>query len=164
MSYLLPRIQGCQDMTSAEAILATLNLNQLEHLDGEIYAHEHWFSMGASFMRDTTQEQVDFYLLVSGKIKNMIASDNVTQEVNENGVVVRRSTFIGGMGDFERLMLNDEYCSFITLDFCHGYWVNRESLKIVSFCEGDVVERSAADADMLQRDIDGITTWYKENY
>tara|TARA_R110000868_G_scaffold189537_4_gene432552 strand:- start:80 stop:562 length:483 start_codon:yes stop_codon:yes gene_type:complete len=159
--YYLPKIEACNGcLATAEQLISALNTNQLEHLDGEIYAHEFWFNKGVSFMKDVTKEQIAFLKLVGEKIKSILTSGNAKHEYNQNGLIIRRGTCIGELGDFMRQLGDGWDC----LDFCHGYWVNHSKLQVASYCEGDVVIREAADTAMLSLELDSINTWYKENY
>jgi hypothetical protein len=161
--YYLPKIENCNNcMASAEAVISNLNINQLEHLDGEIFGHDYWFNRGASFI-DSTMEQVKFFKEVSSKIKSLISSNNVRHEYNDNGLIVRRSSCIGTMSDFMRT-LGADFETFLDIDFCHAYWINHSTLQMISYCEADVVLLTASDANQLKLEMDTVKAWYKENY
>ena len=164
MCYL-QRIEECQgSLESALQVLASLNLNQLEHLDGEIFAQGFWFNKKANFIT-TTADEMSFLNSVSKEIQGRIKDGNFKHEINEYGLIVKRSTCIGELSDFERAYLKaPEWTSLLDLDFCHAYWVNRKTLTIASYCEHDIVFQEAADLEQLERAITGIKLWFKENY
>jgi hypothetical protein len=162
MMSLLDNVINLATSKQANLFLSTLNENQLNQLDGEIYGHKYWFNKGASFIT-TTEEVIEVLDGVSVEIKSIIGSGNYIREKNENGLILERSHSSLDCHQFVSVYLKG-YDSLLCVDFCFEYFINRKTRQITSYCEGDVVTLTANSDEQLDLEVESIQKWYRDNY
>ena len=160
---LLDKVINFATPEQAFPLLTTLNENQLNQLDGEIYGHKYWFEQKASFI-DTTEKAIEVISGISVKIKSILKSGNYLREMNENGLIVERYHSGLDCHNYARLYLNQGFETLLCVDFCYQYFINRETRKITYYCEGDVVTLTANSDEQLDLEVESIQQWYRDNY
>ena len=156
---LLPSIAKSElSMVRAKHTIALFNTNQLQHLLDEIDAEKYWFDKQVSIA--PSQPEMNFYSEVAAEVKSLLDSGNVKNEVNENGLIIRRSTCIGTCFDFSK-SLGKNWETFIEINDHYCYFISHKDLQIVSYCESDVVLLEAESIEQFKSEVADIYSQFK---
>ena len=145
--------------------LGSLNRNQMQHLDGEIFAKLYWRKRNPDWYKDESNKLFARLRWTKRLIKQRLKTGNVKPELTENGSVMERFNFpFGDSLDFScRFLRHSGWEVIFQESGCNVFWANEDELKLCTYCEGDVVMMRAPDKTAFKRDRNSIASWYADN-
>jgi hypothetical protein len=140
-----------------------MNQNQLLDLLSNIYGQILWTTKcdscnPVSLMKVSKLQTLAVHFLT------ILNSQSIPLQINTNGVRIDRKFTELSAEHYGKLLTDTgNWSLFLYIDSFHCYWINQSSLKIICYCEGDVITRSALNNDMLEAELISISQWHKEN-
>lgn len=144
--------------------LDQLNRNQMVNLEGEIFAKLYWQKRNPEWFRDDNKRVFARLRWVQRLIKKRLAANRVKPELSEFGLEVTRYHAPGNIYSFENrhLRVDGWELKYQEEDY-HGFWANRQTLQLCTYCEGDVVMKQANDKASFMREFIDTQEWYAEH-
>lgn len=149
---------------SVRQYLNQLDRNQMVHLDGEIYGELYWLKRNPQWFKDQKKQVFARLRWVQRLVKKRLATNRVKPELTANGLEVSRSHHLGNIYCFERYRLRAEgwELQYQEADYS-AFWANKQTLQLCTYCEGDVVMKSAADMASFMSEYIETQAWYSEH-
>lgn len=145
--------------------LGSLNRNQMQHLDGEIFAKLYWRKRNPDWYKDDNNKLFARLRWVKRLIKKRLKTGNVKPELTVHGSEIERFNFLFGDSlDFScRFFRHPGWEVVFQESGYNAFWVNEDELKLCTYCEGYVVMMEAPDETAFIRDRNRLALWYAEN-
>lgn len=133
----------------------SLNENQAQELFHEIEGNAFWYKKGL-FVTDS-KELIEFLAKVNDLIERRLVRNGFAAQFDEDGLIVTNNSTPLTLPQYELIHLkNTDFTDFVSLDFCHAYFVDYKALEILSYCEGDIVVKTADSLQQLKKSMERI--------
>jgi len=85
-------------------------------------------------------------------------------EYNQHGTRIIRDYTLLACNEFEaKYLLDENWVSFYAFSHDHKYWLNETEVKIVCYCQGNIITRIAQDNRKLKLEQQTIINWFYEH-
>lgn len=146
-------------------LLRSANENQAHHLRGEIFAELYWAKRNPHWFKERSRLYFATIRRVHRWLSRYLDHNLLLPETNQNGLIVRRGNYLGGIDRYESAMASGHdagwECYYSDAYSC--FWGNKEKLKFRSYCEGDITTLQAATLAQWELELECTLQWYKEN-
>lgn len=150
-------------LLKALRLIRSLHVNQAEDLVSTIEANSFWSNI-ARFKDDSTA-LLSYLDKVKKLTQRRLDNGNFGLERDDDGLSISRSFTLLSIGDYQRLfLLNTPYLDLLSLDFCHAVFVDYERRRLLTYCEGDIVEKQADSLDQLILAVTNTVEWASQEY
>lgn len=150
--------------TGVESIVSKMNQNQVQDLLSALYGQILWSKSRTTLSRLALKQLTVFQEAVR-YVVTFLKTANVPLEMNANGIRIDRSYSELSVEHFgQSLLTTGNWYVFKIVDSSHCYWFSQSNLKIICYCEGDIITRTAINNEMLCMEMTAITKWHKENH
>lgn len=106
---------------------------------------------------------LSFLAKINVLIKNRLDKNGFTPEKNELGLVITTSSTALPLHQYRLLHLaNTEFQELVSLDWCHGVFVDYGALEILRYCEGNIEVQTASNFNQLSIAITHMIDWARQ--
>ena len=151
---------------SSRSFLDTLDENKMRDLSGEILAKFYWRRRNPHWYLKDTNQLFAKLRWIHRLIKKRLNTGRVQPELSENGSVMERFNFpVGDVLEFSIHYLRRQSGWEVVYqdDGYNALFVNRETLELCTYCEGDVVMMKAPNRAAFESDRNRLSWWYVDN-
>jgi hypothetical protein len=153
----------CNNLLDNQLIPLELNANGLikesEFIDFSFF----WREKNAS-ISETTKLQVSALKRLALFCSDLLDNQLIPLELNANGLIIEREFTNFTLNKYEEFFnQKNKWNCLLRVNSFKCYWIDYKSMKILCFCEGDLITRTATNIDMLKLEIESILKWHIEN-
>ena len=142
--------------------IAGMNKNQAQDLKGEIYAELYWAKRNPGWFKDKSRKYFASIRRVYRWVANRLNKGSLPPERNKNGWILERRHWCGSIAQFEAKMHRSQlWANYHTGDYT-SLWASESQLKLINYCEGDVVILTATSREQWDDELADNLAWYAE--
>jgi hypothetical protein len=139
-------------------LVKSLNQNQIKSLLANLYSNILWRE------KNTSLVQVSSLKRFARFCNNLLDNQLIPLELNANGLIIEREFTNFTLNKYEEFFnQKNKWNCLLRVNSFKCYWIDYKSMKILCFCEGDLITRTATNIDMLKLEIESILKWHIEN-